>query len=70
MIALMMEAASISETSLNLKQTITQETDIVWSFIVREEYSLRACESGVHGRIFGLTRNEMTGTWRKLRNVE
>jgi len=37
---------------------------------LREERRLRVFESGVLRRIFGSERDEVTGEWRKLHNVE
>jgi hypothetical protein len=37
-----------------------------WSLILREEHRLRASENRVLRRIFGLTRDEVTGEWRKM----
>jgi hypothetical protein len=41
-----------------------------WSLILREEHRLRAFENWLLRRIFGPKRNEVTGDWRKLHNVE
>ena len=41
-----------------------------WSLTLREERRLRMCENGVLRRIFGSKRDEVTGEWRKLHNVE
>jgi len=41
-----------------------------WSFILREERRLRVFENRVLRRIFGPTRDEVTGEWRKLHNEE
>jgi len=38
--------------------------------ILREECRLRVSENRVFWRIFGPTRNEVTGEWRKLHNEE
>jgi hypothetical protein len=40
-----------------------------FSLTLREEHRLRVCENRVF-RIFGLKRDEMTGSWRKLYNEE
>jgi hypothetical protein len=37
---------------------------------LREEYRLSVFENRVLRRIFGLKRDEVTGEWRKLHNVE
>jgi hypothetical protein len=37
---------------------------------LREEHRLRAFENRVLRRIFGPTRDEVTGEWRKLHNEE
>jgi hypothetical protein len=41
-----------------------------WSLTLREEHRLRVIENRVLRRIFGLTRDEMAGGWRKLHNEE
>jgi len=41
-----------------------------WSLTLREERRLRVFENRVLRRIFGPKRDEVTGEWRKLRNVE
>ena len=41
-----------------------------WLLTLREERRLRVFESGVLRRIFGSERDEVTGEWRKLHNVE
>jgi hypothetical protein len=41
-----------------------------WSLILREEHKLRVFENRVLRRIFGPKRDEVTGDWRKLHNVE
>jgi hypothetical protein len=41
-----------------------------WSLTLREEHRLRASENRVLRRILGPKRNELTGEWRKLHNVE
>ena len=41
-----------------------------WSLTMREGSSLRVFENRVLRRIFGPKRNEVTGEWRKLHNVE
>jgi len=41
-----------------------------WSFVFREELSLRVFENRVLRRIFGPKRDEVTGEWRKLHNEE
>ena len=41
-----------------------------WSLALREECRLRVFENRVLGRIFGPTRDEVTGEWRKLHNDE
>jgi hypothetical protein len=41
-----------------------------WSLTVREEHRLRVFENRVLRRIFGPTRGEVTGEWRKLHNGE
>jgi len=37
---------------------------------LREDRRLRVCENRVLRRIFGPTRDEVTGEWRKLHNEE
>ena len=39
-----------------------------WSLILREERKLRVFENMVLRRIFGRTRDEVTGEWRRLHN--
>jgi hypothetical protein len=41
-----------------------------WSLTLREEHRLRVFEKRVQRRIFGPTRDEVTGEWRKLHNGE
>jgi hypothetical protein len=41
-----------------------------FSLILREEHGLRVHENRVLRRIFGPTRDEVTGGWRKLHNEE
>jgi hypothetical protein len=41
-----------------------------WSLTLREEHGLRVFENRVLKRIFGPTRDEIIGGWRKLRNEE
>jgi hypothetical protein len=41
-----------------------------WSLTLREEHRLRVFENRVLRRIFGPKRDEVTGGWRKLHNVE
>jgi hypothetical protein len=41
-----------------------------WSLTLREEHRLRVFENRVLMRIFGPTRDEVTGEWRKLQNGE
>ena len=41
-----------------------------WSLKLREEPRLRVTENRVMGRIFGPKRDEVTGQWRKLHNLE
>jgi hypothetical protein len=41
-----------------------------WSVRLREEHRLRVFENRVLRRIFGPKRNEVTGEWRRLYNVE
>ena len=41
-----------------------------WSLTLREERRLRMFENRVLRRIFGPKRDEVTGEWRKLQNVE
>jgi len=41
-----------------------------WSLTLREERRPRVLESRVLRRIFGPTRDEVTGEWRKLHNEE
>jgi hypothetical protein len=41
-----------------------------WSLTLREKHRLRVFENRVLRRIFGPTRNEVTGEWRKLHYEE
>jgi hypothetical protein len=41
-----------------------------WSLILREEHRLRVFENRVLRRIYGPTREEVTGEWRKLHSRE
>jgi hypothetical protein len=41
-----------------------------WSLTLREEHRLRVFENRVLRRIFGPTRDEVTGEWRNLHNRE
>jgi len=41
-----------------------------WSLILREERRLKVFENRVLRRVFGSKRDEVTGEWRKLHNVE
>jgi hypothetical protein len=41
-----------------------------WSLTLGEEHRLRVSENRVLRRIFGPKRDEVTGEWRKLHNVE
>jgi hypothetical protein len=41
-----------------------------WSLMLREEHRLRVFENRVLRRIFGPTRDEVTGGWRKPHNEE
>jgi hypothetical protein len=41
-----------------------------WSVTLREEHRLRVFENRVLRRIFGPTRDEVTGEWRKLHDGE
>jgi hypothetical protein len=41
-----------------------------WSLTLREEHRLRVFENRVLRRIFGPKRDDVTGGWRKLHNVE
>ena len=41
-----------------------------WSLTLREERRLRVFENKVFGRIFGPTRDEVTGNWREMHNEE
>jgi hypothetical protein len=42
----------------------------MWSLILREEHRRRAIDNWVLRRIFGPTRDEVTGEWRRLHNEE
>jgi hypothetical protein len=41
-----------------------------WSLTLREEHRMRVFQNRVLRRIFGPTRDEVTGDWRKLHNEE
>jgi hypothetical protein len=41
-----------------------------WSLTLRKKHRLRVSENRVLRRIFGPTRDEVTGEWRKLHNEE
>jgi hypothetical protein len=41
-----------------------------WSLTLREEHRLRVFENRALRRIFGPTREEVTGEWRKFHNKE
>jgi hypothetical protein len=41
-----------------------------WPLTLREENTLRVFDNRVLRRIFGLKKEEVTGEWRKLHNVE
>jgi hypothetical protein len=41
-----------------------------WSLTLREEYRLRVFQNRVLKRIFGPTREEVVGSWRRLHNEE
>jgi len=41
-----------------------------WSLTIREERKLRVLENMVLRRIFGPSREEVTGEWRRLHNEE
>jgi len=41
-----------------------------WSLTLRKEHRLRVLKSRVLRKIFGPKRDEITGEWRKLHNVE
>jgi hypothetical protein len=43
---------------------------VKFSLILREEHRLRVFEKKLLRRIFGLKRDEMTGSWRKQHNEE
>ena len=43
---------------------------VTWSIILRENRRLRVLQNRVLRRIFGPTRNEVTGEWRKLHNED
>ena len=41
-----------------------------WSLTLREEHRLRVFENKVLRKIFGAKRDEITGEWRNLHNIE
>jgi hypothetical protein len=49
---------------------LREEVLVNWSLTLREEHRLRVFENKVLRRIFGPKRDEVTGSWRKLHNVE
>jgi hypothetical protein len=56
------------QTTSHLAQKVySPET---WSLTLREEHMLRVFENRVLRRIFRPKRDEVTGSWRKLRNEE
>ena len=73
-------AEFLSFSLLSKKTTITIHRTIIlpvvlygcetWSVTVTEERRLRVFENRVLRRIFGLTRDEVTGEWRRLHNEE
>jgi hypothetical protein len=40
----------------------------IWSLTLRKEHKLRVFENRMLKRIFGLKREEVRGSWRKLHN--
>jgi hypothetical protein len=60
--------------SKNLKRRIYKTVILygceTWSLTLREEHRLRVFENEVLRRIFGPKKDEGTGGWRKLHNVE
>ena len=70
-----MSSSSLSE-DLKIKIYITIILSLVlygcetWSLTLTDERRLRVFENRVLRRIFGPTRDEVTGEWRKLHNEE
>ena len=72
------ESLSSSLLSKNLKIKIYRTIILpfvlygceTWSLTLREERRLRMFGNRVPRRIFGPARDEMTGEWRKLQNLE
>ena len=60
----------------NIKMYRTKNLPVVlcgcetWSLTLRKEHRLRVLKSRVLRKIFGPKRDEITGEWRKLHNVE
>ena len=59
---------------INIYRTIILPVDLygceTWSLTRREERNLRVFENMVLRRIFGPRRDEVTGEWRRMHNVE
>jgi hypothetical protein len=59
---------------IGIYKTINLPVDLygceTWSLTLREEHRLRVFENRVLRMIFGPTRDEVTGEWRKLHNEE
>jgi hypothetical protein len=55
---------------VKIYKTIILPVVETWSLTLREEHRLRVFENRVLRRIFGPTRDEVTGEWRKLHNGE
>jgi hypothetical protein len=68
--------SSISLQSKNVKIRIIKTIILpvfvfrckTWSLTLREEHWVRILQNGVRKGIFGLKRNEVTGSWRGLHN--
>ena len=72
----MLEAEFSVKRSVLVKVYITLIYSVVlngcetWSLILTEERSLRMFQNRLLRRIFGLKRDEVTGEWRRLHNME
>jgi hypothetical protein len=68
-----MSLTSLISKNLKIYRTITLPVLYgceTWSLTLREERRLKMFENKVLRRIFGPTRDEVTGEWRKLHNQE
>jgi hypothetical protein len=69
-------SSSVLSTTINIKIYRTIILSFVlygcetWSLTLREERRLKVFENRVLRRVFGSTRDEATGEWRRLHNEE